>query len=187
MSGLANVIQCQPVAANASNRCVLNIQVYSFCYEASLIETIAIFCADLRSCNRVYFTQQLYSRISNARSELSMIKEPMFLSGVRTYGTGQRTPMKWFLEYIELLFHTSPTQKSGTLRTFSGDSFSHFLPQTFFTELEQKYGTWLETTYQLTHVSVQKSKLSEMSIRDLPRLVSNSERPSLLIAFHNIS
>ena len=25
-------------------------------------------------------------------------------------------------------------------------------------------------TYQLTHVSVQKSKLSEMSIRDLPRL-----------------
>ena len=94
MSGLANVIQCQPVAADASNRCVLNIQVYSFCYEASLIETIAIFCADLRSCNRVYFTQQLYSRISNARSELSMIKEPMFLSGVRTYGAGQRTPMK---------------------------------------------------------------------------------------------
>ncbi len=102
--GLANVIQCQwcsqPVAAYASNRCVLNIQVYSFCYEASLIETIAIFCADLRSCNRVYFTQQLYSRISNARSELSMIKEPMFLSGVRTYCTGQRTPIKCFLEYI---------------------------------------------------------------------------------------
>ncbi len=94
MSGLANVIQCQPVAADASNRCELNIQVYSFCYEASLIETIAILCADLRSCYRVYFTQQLYSRISNARSELSMIKGPMFLSGVRTYGTGQRTPMK---------------------------------------------------------------------------------------------
>jgi hypothetical protein len=94
MSGLANVIQCQPVAANASNRCVLNIKVFSFCYEASLNETIAIFCADLRSCNRVYFTQQLYSRISNARSELSMIKEPMFLSGVRAYGTGQRAPMK---------------------------------------------------------------------------------------------
>ena len=96
MSGPANVIQCQPVAANASNRCVLNIQVFSSCYEASLNETIAIFCADLRSCypSRVYFTQQLYSKISNARSELSMIKEPMFLSGVRTYGTGQRTPMK---------------------------------------------------------------------------------------------
>ena len=95
MSGLANVIQCQPVAANASNRCVLNIQVFSSCYEASLHETIAIFCADLMyTCNRVYVTQQLYSRISNARSELSMIKEPMFLSGVRTYGTGQRTPMK---------------------------------------------------------------------------------------------
>ena len=42
-------------------------------------------------------------------------------------------------------------------------------------------------TCQLTHVSVQKSKLSEMSIRDLPRLVSNSECRSLLIAFHNIS
>ena len=95
MSGLANVIQCQPVAADASNRCALNIQVYSFCYEASLIETIAIFCADLMyTCNRVYVTQQLYSRISNTRSELFMIKEPMFLSGVRTYGTGQRTPMK---------------------------------------------------------------------------------------------
>jgi hypothetical protein len=42
------------------------------------------------------------------------------------------------------------------LRTFSGDSFSHFLLQSFFTELEQKYGTWLETTYRLTHVSFQK-------------------------------
>ena len=95
--GPANVIQCQPVAANArvSIRYVLNIQVFTSCYEASLNETIAIFCADLMyTCNRVYVTQQLYSRFPNARSELSMIKEPMFLSGVRTYGTGQRTPMK---------------------------------------------------------------------------------------------
>ncbi len=90
MSGPANVIQCQPVAANASNMCVLNIQVFDSCYEASLKtlnEIIVIFCADLMyTCNRVYVTQQLYSRISNARSELSMIEEPMFLSGVRTYG-----------------------------------------------------------------------------------------------------
>jgi hypothetical protein len=75
MSGPANAIQCQPVAANASNRYVLNIQVFASCYEASLNEIIAIFCAVLMyTCNRVYVTQQLYSRISNARSELSMIK-----------------------------------------------------------------------------------------------------------------
>ena len=82
--GPANVIQCQPVAANASNRCVLNIQVFASCYEASLNETIAIFCADLMyTCNLVYVTQQLYSRISNTLSDISMIKEPMFLGGVR--------------------------------------------------------------------------------------------------------
>ena len=95
--GPANVIQCQPVAANARvrSRYVWNIQVYTSCYEASLNETIAIFCADfVYTCNLVYVTQQLYSRISNTRSDLSMIKESMFLSGVRTYGTGQRTPMK---------------------------------------------------------------------------------------------
>ena len=95
--GLANVIQCQPVAANARvrSRYVLNIQVFTSCYEASLNETIAIFCADLMyTCNRVYVTEQLYSRISNTRSELFMIKEPMFLSGVRTYGAGEITPMK---------------------------------------------------------------------------------------------
>ena len=94
--GPANVIQCQPVAANARvrSRYVLNIQVFTSCYEASLNETIAIFCADLMyTCNRVYVTQ-LYSRISNTRSELFMIKEPMFLSGVRTYGAGEITPMK---------------------------------------------------------------------------------------------
>jgi hypothetical protein len=88
MSGPANVIQCLPVGANASNRCVLNIQVFASCYEASLNETISIFCADLMdTSNRVYVTKQLYSRISNARSKPSMIKDPMFLSGVRTYGT----------------------------------------------------------------------------------------------------
>ena len=95
--GPANVIQCQPVAANARvrSRYVLKIQVFTSCYEASLNETIAIFCADLMyTCNRVYVTQQLYSRISNTRSELFMIKEPMFLSGVRTYGAGEITPMK---------------------------------------------------------------------------------------------
>ena len=60
--GPANVIQCQPVAANARvrSRYVLNIQVFTSCYEASLNETIAIFCADLMyTCNRVYVTQQL--------------------------------------------------------------------------------------------------------------------------------
>ena len=95
--GPANVIQCRPVEANARvrSRYVLNIQVFTSCYEASLNETIAISCADLMyTCNRVYVIQQLYLRISNTRSELSMIKEPMFLSGVRTYGTGERTPMK---------------------------------------------------------------------------------------------
>ncbi len=53
--GPANVIQCQPAAANerASNRYVLNIQVFACCYEVSLNETIAIFCADLMcTCNR---------------------------------------------------------------------------------------------------------------------------------------
>jgi hypothetical protein len=46
--GPANVIQCQPVEANARvrSRYVLNIQVFTSCYEASLNETIAIFCAD---------------------------------------------------------------------------------------------------------------------------------------------
>ncbi len=74
---------------------MLNIQVFTSCYEASLNETIAIFCADLMyTCNRVNVTQQLDSIISKTRSELSMIKEPMFLSGVRTYGTGEKTPMK---------------------------------------------------------------------------------------------
>ena len=95
--GPANVIQCQPVAANARvrSRYVLNIQVFTSCYEASLNETIAIFCADLMyTCNLVYVTQQLYSRIFNTRSDLSMIKESMFLSGVRTYGAGEITPMK---------------------------------------------------------------------------------------------
>jgi hypothetical protein len=43
------------------------------------------------------------------------------------------------------------------LRTFSGDSFSHFLPQTFFTELEQKYWTWLET-YLSTHACERSEK-----------------------------
>jgi hypothetical protein len=43
----ANVIQCLPIAANASNRCVLNIQVFASCYEACLNEFTAIFCADL--------------------------------------------------------------------------------------------------------------------------------------------
>jgi hypothetical protein len=43
------------------------------------------------------------------------------------------------------------------LRTFSGDSFSHFLLQTLFTELEQKYGTWLET-YLSTHACERSEK-----------------------------
>jgi hypothetical protein len=42
-------------------------------------------------------------------------------------------------------------------------------------------------TYQLTNVSVQKCDLSEMSIRVLSRLVSNSERPSLLITSSDMS
>ncbi len=65
MSGPGNVIYCLPVAANASNRCVLNTQVFASCCEASLNETIAIYCADSMD-NWDDVTQQLYSRISNA-------------------------------------------------------------------------------------------------------------------------
>jgi hypothetical protein len=42
-------------------------------------------------------------------------------------------------------------------------------------------------TYQLTNVSVQKCDLSEISLRVLSRLVSNSERPSLLITSSDMS
>ncbi len=52
--------------------------------------------------------------------------------------------MKWFLECIERLFHTSPTKKSGTLKNVRAVEilFHTCLPQPFFTvtELEQKYG-----------------------------------------------
>ena len=103
--------------------------MFALCCEASLNETIAIYCADFMD-NRVNVTQQLYSRISNARSKPYMIKEPMFLCGVRTCGTWQRTPINWFLLCIKRLFHTSSTQKSGTLRTCCGDSFSHLYSTT---------------------------------------------------------
>ncbi len=64
---MCNVMQCLPVAANASNRCVLNTQVFaSFC-EATLNETIAIYCADLMD-NWVNVTQQLYSPKCNIKN-----------------------------------------------------------------------------------------------------------------------
>ena len=123
---------------------VLNIQVFASCYEASLNETVAIFCADLMdTSNRVYVTQQLYPRISNAISKPSMmlVTEPMFLSGVslRTYSTWQRTPIKWFLECIQRLFHTSPTRKSGILRTCCGDSFSLLSSTTWASLVSKKF------------------------------------------------
>ncbi len=57
MSGPGNVIQCQPVAAKGNNRGVLNTQVFAWCCEASLDETITTYCADLMD-NRVIFTEQ---------------------------------------------------------------------------------------------------------------------------------
>jgi len=48
-------------------------------------------------------------------------------------------------------------------------------------------GNLLVNSRMWAAVSCQKSKLSKMSIRGLLRLVSNLERPSLLIAFHDIS
>ena len=48
---------------------------------------------------------------------------------------------KMFLEFIERLFHTTSTQKSGTL----GTSFSHLYSTAFFTKWEQKYWTLRET------------------------------------------
>ena len=53
---------------------------------------------------------------------------------------------------------------------------NHFSPK-----WNKSMGLDWKLTYQLTNVSVQKCDLSEMSIRVLSRLVSNSERPSLLI------
>jgi hypothetical protein len=57
MSGPGNAIQCLPVAANGSNRGVLNTQVLASCCEASLNETISTYCADLMDY-RVIVTQQ---------------------------------------------------------------------------------------------------------------------------------
>ena len=66
MSVTGSEIQCLlvPVAATASNRYVVNTQVFASCCEATLNETIAIYCADLMD-NRVNVFQQLYSRTFN--------------------------------------------------------------------------------------------------------------------------
>jgi hypothetical protein len=61
-----NAIQCLPVAANGSNRGVLNTQVFASCCEASLKETITTYCADLMD-DQVIVTRlaQLTSHISH--------------------------------------------------------------------------------------------------------------------------
>ncbi len=59
MSGPGNVIQCLHVAANGSNRGVLNTQIFASCHEASLNETITNYCADLMDHdNLVIVTEQ---------------------------------------------------------------------------------------------------------------------------------
>ncbi len=49
MPGPGNAMQCPPVAANGSNRSVLNTKVFAFvsCCKASLNESITTYCADL--------------------------------------------------------------------------------------------------------------------------------------------
>ncbi len=83
MSGPGNAIQCLPAAANAINRVVLNTstQVFASCYEATLNETIATYCADSMD-NRVNVTQQgamLKNLSKNFQREIKIIimKKPM--------------------------------------------------------------------------------------------------------------
>ncbi len=143
MSGPGSAVQCLPVAAN-----VMNTQVFASWCEASLIKTIATSCGGLMDNRSMSLTSvlcsRLYPKISNARSKPSIMKEPMFLSCARIRCTWQRTPIKWFLECIKRLFHTTSTQKSGPLRTCCGEYFSH----NFFTKREQKY-EWLGDTNPL--------------------------------------
>ena len=60
VSGPGDAIHCLPVAANASNRGLLNTQVFASGCEAGLNETIDTYSADLIILmdNRVNVTQQ---------------------------------------------------------------------------------------------------------------------------------
>jgi hypothetical protein len=67
MSGPGNAIQCLPVAANGSNRGVLNTQVFVSCCEASLNETITTYCADLMDNQVIVTLLALTSHVSHTK------------------------------------------------------------------------------------------------------------------------
>jgi hypothetical protein len=90
--------------------------------------------------------------------------EPMFMSGASTHSTWQRTPIKWFLECIKRLFHTTSTQKSGPLRVCYWESFSHLYSKSIFYKVGTKVwdltGNLLinSRTWALRNVSFQKCR-----------------------------
>jgi hypothetical protein len=71
MSGPGNAIQGLPVAANGSNRCVLNTQVFASCCEASLNETITTYCADLMDSDITTDNQVTVTRLAQLTSHIS--------------------------------------------------------------------------------------------------------------------
>jgi hypothetical protein len=97
-------------------------------------ETITTYCADLMD-NWVIVTEKravLKTLSKNFQLQIKIIYNEGIWVVQGFTALYREQPIKWLLECIKRLFHTTSSQKSGPLRTCSEESFGHLYSTTIF-------------------------------------------------------